>query len=86
VIELDADSSPAPSTSQPPTHGERVFRIEASEGAFLVRARGVQLHAQASGAFFSVLPRTRVAAVTRWGWALLLSLLRVLPAVRLTRG
>lgn len=86
VIELDADSSIAPSTNQPPPDGERVFRIEASEGAYLVRARGLQLHAEAGGAFFSVLPRTRVAALTRWGWWLLLTLLRVLPIERLTRG
>lgn len=84
VIELDAGSSSAPPATQPPARDQRLFRIEASEGQYLVRARSVQLHAAASGAFCSVLPRTRLAPVTRWGWSLLLSLLRLLPVACLT--
>jgi hypothetical protein len=75
VIELD---------NGPLTPGERRFRIEASEGQYIVSARSVQRHAAVSGAFFSVLPHARVAPATRWGWSLLLWMLRVLPLVRLT--
>jgi len=83
VIELAADTAVAAPLSQTAVRSEHLFRIEASEGEYLVRARGVQLHAEASAAFFAVLPPTRVAPVTRWGWSLLLSLLRVRPLVRL---
>jgi hypothetical protein len=74
VLALDAEASVA--------CGERLFRIEAREGQYIVRARGVQLHAETNAPFFAVLPRTRVTPLTRWGWSALLSLLRVLPLVR----
>jgi len=83
VVELDADAAAAPPLSQTGVHGSQVFRIEAREGEYLIHARAVQLHAAASAAFFAVLPPTHVGLFTRWGWSLLLSLLRVRPLVRL---
>ena len=61
----------------------RRFRIDAREGQYTVLAHGVQRHADASAAFFAVLPRTRVALMRRWGWTLLLSLMRVAWVARL---
>jgi hypothetical protein len=83
VIELGADTAAAPPLSQTGVRGSQVFRIEAREGEYLIHARAVQLHAAASAAFFAVLPPTHVGLFTRWGWSLLLSLLRVRPLVRL---
>jgi hypothetical protein len=82
VVELEVDPS-LPSPSSPMARGGRRFRIDAREGHYSVHARSVQLHAQASGAFFAVLPRTRVAPMMRWGWSALLALLRVTPVARL---
>jgi hypothetical protein len=62
--------------------GQSLFRIEATEGQYLVAAGSVQLHAETGARFFSVLPPTRVTAARRWGWALLLWLLRLLPLQR----
>jgi len=82
VVELEADPS-LPAPGSPMARGARRFRIDAREGHYSVHARSVQLHAQASGAFFAVLPRTRVAPMMRWGWSALLALLRVTPVARL---
>jgi hypothetical protein len=82
VVQLEPDLPP-PSPGSPMQHGGRRFRIDAREGHYSVHARSVQLHAQASGAFFAVLPRTRVAPMRRWGWSALLALLRVPSVARL---
>ena len=86
VVELAADAAAAPPLSQTGVRGSQVFRIEAGEGEYLIHARAVQLHAAASAAFFAVLPPARVAFFTRWGWSVLLSLLRVRLLVRLISG
>jgi hypothetical protein len=83
VVELGADAAAAPPLSQTGVHGSQVFRIEAREGEYLIHARAVQLHAAASAAFYAVLPPAQVGLFTRWGWSLLLSLLRVRPLMRL---
>ena len=83
VLEPAAEPAVMPPPAQTAGPLARRFRIEASEGEYLVSARAVQLHAGARAAFFGVLPRTRVAPLRRWGWWLLLWLLRWLPLARL---
>lgn len=85
LFELDAASSVLP-TRRSNAAVERLFRIEAQEGRYTVRARGLQRQAGASQAFFAVLPRPRVGPLRRWGWSLLLSLLRLPPLARLIGG
>jgi len=66
-----------------PVDWGHAFRIQSHEGGYPVRARSVQLHWAAATAFFGALPPARAPRSTRWGWMLLLLLLRVPGAARL---
>ena len=71
---------PAPKSAAPPL---RRFCIEAAEGRFEVLARGLQCHRDARDAFFAAVPARPAPLMLRWGWSLLLSLLRLGPFRRL---
>lgn len=61
--------------------------LRAREGLFVVQARAMQLHRDASQGFFRAVPPVRVPIATRCGWALRLLLLRLpLVARRLIRS
>jgi hypothetical protein len=53
------------------------YRIESPELQLELRARSVQLHRDAAAAFFGAVPPPRVPLHLRFGWALLLTLLRI---------
>lgn len=82
VVDLDPECSAGPERSGT-ARAPHLFRLDAREGRYTIRAHGLQLHAQTGDAFFAALPRVRVAALQRWGWRVLLSLLRLPPIARL---
>jgi hypothetical protein len=69
--------------------GTRQFRIEAASLSLELRARGVQLHRDATTDLLRALPPPRVPRRVRLGWWLVLWLLRIpgsASLVRLARG
>jgi hypothetical protein len=84
VVELGGATTVASGAA--PAEGLRRFRIEAREGRFELLARGIQVHQDIGGAFFSALPAARVPRIVRWGWSVLLTLLRFGPLARLLTG
>jgi hypothetical protein len=55
----------------------RNFLVQAQEGRFVLQARSLQLHRDCSASFYRALPREPVPVSMRFGWRLLLGLLRV---------
>jgi hypothetical protein len=60
-----------------------VYRIQAREGQFELRAHSVQLHREVAAAFFRAVPAAPVPGAVRFGWGALLALLRLPGAARL---
>ena len=79
VLEIEADGTAGAVAGEIASQRLRRFRIESIEGHFEVLARGLQLHQDAHAAFFGALPRSDAPLALRWGWSLLLSLLRLAP-------
>ena len=77
VAEIEAAAASSPHAGAAPPL--RCFCIDASEGHFEVLARGLQLHQDAHEAFFSAVPAREAPLALRWGWSLLLWLLRLGP-------
>jgi len=64
-----------------PATGEHIaarrFRIDGAGLQLSLQARSVQLHRDAAAAFYGAVPPPRVPLRVRFGWALLLTLLRI---------
>lgn len=57
--------------------GLRSFELQSRGFSGLLRARGLQVHRDASRAFFAAVPPVPVPALRRTGWSVLLVLLRI---------
>ena len=76
IVRIPATAEVAtPELAGNPVSAELVAR----EGSFVMAARAARLHRDASRAFFHAVPSPRVSLLTRFGWALLLTLLRFPP-------
>lgn len=59
------------------------YRIDGAHGSFELQARSVQVQRDVGALFFGAVPPPKVPRGTRWGWTVLLTLLRLPGVARL---
>ena len=75
VIQMAA--APASTTAPATAVAPQRFRIDSPQLQLELQARSVQLHRDVAAAFFGAVPPPHVPLQLRFGWALLLTLLRI---------
>jgi hypothetical protein len=84
-VALPADLRDIRVVELPVVVAPRRFRIDCPGLQLEIQARSVQLHRDAAAAFYGAVPPPRVPLRLRFGWSLLLSVLRIPGADTLVR-